>query len=295
MTLHVAPGKYIVAVSGGVDSVVLLHMLMRAYSGNNNYTFIVAHFDHGIRPDSAADATFVKGIATHHHLPFISERQELGVHASELAARNARYAFFGRVRAENMAQAVLTAHHQDDLLETMILNILRGTGRRGLDPLRGRAGVLRPLLHTDKASLVQYATVNNLIWHEDSTNASQLYLRNAVRLRIMPALKPAYAQLLRLNNEAHERNKEISGLLNEVMLWCTDAGNCLVRCRFVTLPHGVAAECMYELLSAHAVPDLTTKMVHRAVIAAKTAFPGQKISLNKGLFLVSEATSVKIV
>lgn len=124
----VPPGTYIVAVSGGVDSVVLLDMLAK----QADLQLVIAHFDHGIREDSKQDALFVAHLAAKYHVPFESERVELGHGASEALAREKRYAFLRMMFKKYNADAIITAHHQDDVIETSMINILRGTGRHGL-------------------------------------------------------------------------------------------------------------------------------------------------------------------
>src|SRR5690606_15740277 len=121
--------------SGGVDSVVLLDILARS----DRYDLTVAHFDHGMRPDSAADARFVEGLAAQYGLDFIGKREELGVQASEDRARSARYDFLF-AEAKKRSAVVATAHHLDDVVESIAINIVRGTGWRGVAVL-ARAGV----------------------------------------------------------------------------------------------------------------------------------------------------------
>jgi tRNA(Ile)-lysidine synthase len=132
--------NYIVAVSGGVDSVVLLDMLSKT-----QHKLIVAHVDHGIRgKESAADARFVAALARRYQLPFVSTELHLGAHASEETAREKRYEFlFGE--AEKYRAVVVTAHHRDDIIETITLNLTRGTGWRGLAVL-ARKDIERPPL-----------------------------------------------------------------------------------------------------------------------------------------------------
>src|SRR5690348_16932946 len=113
MDISIKPGKYIVAVSGGVDSMVLLNLLAKS----KGLDLIIAHFEHGIRSDSKEDLELVRAAAAHYGLPFVWEHGHLGPNASEAAAREARYTFLRRVRAEHAAKAIVTAHHQDDLLE----------------------------------------------------------------------------------------------------------------------------------------------------------------------------------
>ncbi len=135
------PGKYIVAVSGGIDSVSLLHAL----TSDKSLHLIVAHFDHGIRDDSALDAKFVANLARELGLSFVTQRVKLGFEASEAVARKHRYKFLHRACIENNADAIVTAHHQDDVIETAIINTLRGTKRRGLISLKSTELIKRPL------------------------------------------------------------------------------------------------------------------------------------------------------
>lgn len=167
--------KYLVAVSGGVDSVVLLDMLVR----ERRHELIVAHFDHGIRDDSAADARFVEALARGYGLPFVSKRAELGAGASEEIARRYRYAFL-RHQALKHEAAIVTAHHADDVVETIVLNVARGTGWRGVAVL-DREGVIRPLLQLTKQQIREYALKRRLEWVEDSTNQDTVYFRNHLR------------------------------------------------------------------------------------------------------------------
>lgn len=179
---HLPAGTYIIAVSGGVDSAALLDMLKR----QPKLTLVVAHFDHGIRSDSKADEQLVAELAGQYHLPYETERVELGSNASEAAARQVRYDFLFRMRDKHKAQAIITAHHADDVIETMIINLIRGTGWRGLCSLRNTQAIQRPLLNMAKAEIITYAKIHNLAWREDATNTDEQYLRNAVRRQLMP-------------------------------------------------------------------------------------------------------------
>lgn len=182
MKATIAPGKYIFAVSGGVDSVVLLHFL----KDTPGVTIVVAHYDHGIRPDSTADCEFVEKLAAKYGLNFEFEAGKLGAGASEATARTARYAFLKKIKESHQADAIVTAHHQDDVLETAIINLSRGTGRRGLTSLASGGGLTRPLLDIPKEKLMAYARDNNLEWREDSTNTDVRFLRNHIRHDLLP-------------------------------------------------------------------------------------------------------------
>ena len=194
--------KYVVAVSGGIDSVVLLDVLV----GSKEHELVVAHFDHGIRDDSADDKNLVKQLAAKYNATFECSEGRLGKDASEAEARDARYGWLLGVKQKYRADAIVTAHHQDDIIETMIINLLRGTGWRGLISLSAHAELIRPLLSWPKSRIVAYAIEHNLIWREDSTNDDVRYLRNYVRYRYVQRLS------IRERNqwvELHEAQRKI--------------------------------------------------------------------------------------
>lgn len=184
--------NYIVAVSGGVDSVVLLDMLSRA----EGKRLVVAHVDHGIRAESTAEARFVHGLARQYQLPYVQVRLELGKTASEDAARQARYEFLFAKAREHKA-IILTAHHQDDLIGSLAINQLRGTGWRGL-AVMNRPGISRPLLGWSKARIYKYALDHRLEWVEDASNHSSLYLRNRLRAAVLSLPSKTHQGLVEL-------------------------------------------------------------------------------------------------
>lgn len=216
-----ATKKYVVAVSGGVDSVVLLDALCRRqqigdidpWHGREAGEVIVAHFDHGIRSDSTEDETFVGELARQYGCKFVSERQELGADASEEKARLHRYAFLRRVCAEYDATLV-TAHHAGDVAETIAINIERGTGWRGVSVMDNQY-IWRPLLGVVKREIREYATTYKIMWREDSTNASDRYLRNRIRKRLTD--EDMIMQLLALRARQvelkHDISTELTGLV----------------------------------------------------------------------------------
>ena len=275
MELTVKPGKYVVAVSGGVDSMVLLTLLRQA----TELKLVVAHFDHGIRPDSRQDRELVQQTAERYGIPFEHTEGKLGPGTSEATARRARYEFLERVRHQRGADAIVTAHHQDDLLETAILNLLRGTGRKGLTSLANRPHVLRPLLGVSKAQLLDYARRHQVVWREDSTNADEAYLRNYVRRRLMPRLDPSSrAHLLSIvgaisiTNNALDR--ELAGIVQ-----AGTADGAFDRRLIGMLPYAVAKEVLAAWLRQRGIADFDRRTLERLVIATKTKPPGTKVDI----------------
>lgn len=278
MQIELEPGKYVVAVSGGVDSVALLHVLHAL----PDTELIVAHFDHGIRSDSAQDRQFVGGLAAGYDLPFKYAEGRLGPGASEAAARRARYDFLEKVRLDHGAAAIVTAHHQDDLLETAIINLLRGTGRKGLSALSDRPDLRRPLLGAPKLDLVDFAREQGLKWREDSTNSDETYLRNYIRHNILPRFDGQSRQtFLDLLRHSSDNNRQLDEFLAE-QLDSQPGGDNLDRRWFRQLPHGVALEVMAAWLRRHGVRGFDRKALERLAVAAKTGRAGQRFDVMHG-------------
>jgi tRNA(Ile)-lysidine synthase len=280
------PVSYVVAVSGGVDSVVLLHILSqmaeRSYGRGTRPKMLltVAHFDHGIREDSMEDRQFVERLAGMYGLAFVFDEGRLGPGASEAVARDARYAFLRRVKQASGAQYLVTAHHEDDVFETAILNLMRGTGRKGLSSLRSTNEVYRPLLGTPKEHVITYARKRGLEWREDSTNASDDYLRNYIRHNVMPRFDTVARDRLReLITTARDTNVEIDGLLAE-QLHLQPSGDVLDRYWFIMLPHNVAREIIAAWLRRLGVTNFDRQLLERIVVAGKTYAPGKLVDIN---------------
>jgi tRNA(Ile)-lysidine synthase len=277
MQVDLEPGKYVLAVSGGVDSMVLLNILAR----QTGLQLTVAHFDHGIRADSTEDRQLVQKIANQYGLPFVYNRVELGPGTSEAVARKARYEFLHQVRVAARAQAIITAHHQDDMLETAVINMLRGTGRRGLSSLKSRDRMVRPLLLYSKADILAYAKTHQIEWREDSTNRDETYLRNYVRHQILNKFTEAQRQQLLVHlNTAHELNQDLEVLLAN-QLHIQPATHQLDRQWFIALPHSVAKEVMASWLRERGV-TFDRKTLERLLVAAKTYQPHKQADVTSG-------------
>lgn len=278
ISINIPPGKYVVAVSGGVDSVVLLNLLAQ----HDQLNLIVAHFNHGIRKDSGIDENLTKDITLSKGLIFESAKLELGPDASEEEARQARYKFLNSVLKKHHAKAIITAHHQDDLIETSIINILRGTNRRGLTSLKTRQNIIRPLLLYPKTELVKYAKENKLKWHEDSTNKNKKYLRNKVRLDIVSKMTSTQrVQWLKILDSNESRNQKIDELLEIILKKGLHKGRPIInRQWFIMLPHSVSKEVVAYIVHRQGYKDVDKKTIEKIAIQIKTLKSGKKIQAN---------------
>lgn len=271
-------GKYVVAVSGGVDSMVLLDILVHAPS----LELVIAHVDHGIRDDSSQDLELVRVTCNNLELEFNSISLNLGANTSEEVARKARYDFLYSVQKQHNAAAIITAHHQDDLLETAILNMLRGTGRKGLSALADNPDVIRPLINVSKKEILEYAKANNIEWHEDSTNSDEMYLRNYVRSKLVSKLTDSQKQkLIKEILAASEVNQQIDTLLVK-QLHLNRYKNGISRQWFNGLPHDVAGETMAAWLRLNNLREFDKKTIQRLVVASKTSKNDKKQPIIRG-------------
>ncbi|MFO7604678.1 MAG: tRNA lysidine(34) synthetase TilS, partial [Desulfurivibrionaceae bacterium] len=202
-----AGGLLIAGVSGGVDSVALLHLLA-AVAGELKFGLCAVYVDHGLRPDeSAAEAELVERLAAQLGAVFRAGRVAVREYAEErglsieAAARTLRYRFLEETAGELGAAAIVVAHTADDQAEEVLLRLIRGTGRGGLAgmaPLNYRR-VIRPLLGVTKARLLDYLRERNIPFLEDSSNAERDFLRNRVRLELLPYLEKHFNPAIRLN------------------------------------------------------------------------------------------------
>ncbi len=205
IALAVPAGPALAAVSGGLDSVVLLDLLSRALPAPQ--PLIVAHCDHGIHPDSAKVAAKVAAFSASLGLRCEVGRLGLGAGTSETTARAARYAWLDGLRERVGAMVVFTAHHADDQVETILMRALRGSGPAGLAGMQAVNGVVvRPLLGVHRSALAGHARVRNLPVWVDPANSDSTHLRSWLRCEILPRVRrrlpDADARLLSLGAQA---------------------------------------------------------------------------------------------
>lgn len=244
--------------------------------------FVVAHYDHGIRgEESHADADFVRDKCRQYGVKLIPGRGELPPHTGEEVARQARYGFLcqaAKKESENGGEEayIVTAHHQDDLLETIVMNLIRGTGWRGLAPM-SRTDVVRPLIDMTKADVVRYALEHDLDWREDKTNDSPRYLRNRLRALLASRSPSNKAELIRL----YERQKHLRRQIErELEHYCArhiarDKQGQLVLRRYdlIMLPSQVAIELLRYVTDGY----LTSPQLQQLLLFAKVGRPGKQM------------------
>jgi tRNA(Ile)-lysidine synthase len=211
--------RVLVAVSGGVDSLVLLHLLR---FGVTDFPLHLeaAHFDHRMRSGSGADADWVRGLCRAWEVPVHVGHAGV-IPPNEASARAARYSFLENVANEVGATRIATAHHADDQAETVLFRIRRGTGLDGLSGIPVRRGrVVRPLLGASRAEIEAYARAHALTRREDPTNWSRRYARNRIRHDLLPRLEAeapgVRAALVRLAERAAGYRRAWSRRLAEI-------------------------------------------------------------------------------
>jgi tRNA(Ile)-lysidine synthase len=289
MEISVPPGKYIVAVSGGVDSMVLLDVLRQ----NPSVELVVAHFNHGIRPDSSKDEELVVRTAKSHGIPIEVGYGELGINTSEETARIKRYEFLTRLKAKYKTDKIITAHHQDDLVETAFINLLRGSGSRGLVAMIVNPNIIRPLTSVRKQQLLDYAINNGISWREDTTNTNQAYLRNYIRGNIIPLLSAKDRNNLVVNidkvaNIINEKDHLLATISQNIV-----KNSMISRSKFIALPGEVRSELIMYWLRQQNVKEVDKKTVEKIDVALKTASAGTRHSIKKGLWLKLDIKSAQ--
>ncbi len=209
--------KVLLAVSGGVDSVILFHLF-----NESNFDFGVAHCNFQLRgKDSDEDAIFVKNLAKEMQVPFFEiafdtsgyvEKNKVSI---QVAARDLRYDWLEKVRLKNGFQYIATAHHLDDSLETVLYNFTKGCGIRGLHGiLQKKEKIIRPLLFTYKKEILDFSKKHEIPFREDASNLTDKYARNNIRHHVIPALEKINPSLQKTAAENIKRLQETEHLFN---------------------------------------------------------------------------------
>ncbi|MEO6539289.1 MAG: tRNA lysidine(34) synthetase TilS [Ferruginibacter sp.] len=224
--LFPANGRLLLAVSGGVDSVVLCELCLRA-----GYQVEIAHCNFKLRKEeSNADESFVQELAKKYEVPFFVKQFETEEYAQEhkisiqVAARELRYEWFNILIEENKPgpaekpsapRYIVTAHHADDNIETILMNFFKGSGINGLKGIVPKQkNIVRPLLFASKENLLAFANENNLAYREDSSNSSDKYTRNYFRNQLLPGLQKVFPQVKENLLDNAQRFREINSIYN---------------------------------------------------------------------------------
>ena len=177
--------RYLVAVSGGVDSMVLVHLMQE-----EELDYAMAHCNFGLRgAHSDADEQLVRRVAGLYGKPVFVKHCPIDSGNIQTEARRLRYAFFDELMQNHAFDYLLTAHHGDDSMETFFINLLRGTGLRGLTGIRNTERIIRPLRQVLRRDIADYAAAYDILWREDASNASDKYVRNRIRHEVLPLLE----------------------------------------------------------------------------------------------------------
>lgn len=212
--------KILLAVSGGVDSMVMTHLFLEAA-----IPFAMAHCNFQLRGVEAdEDEAHVKEWAEKHNIPFHQVRFDTAQKTEEWkkgiqeTARILRYEWLDEIRIANGFAAIATAHHANDNAETLLINLFKGTGMAGLHGIPVRNGnIIRPLLFAQRTDIEQYAKDNGITWRDDASNASDKYLRNAVRHHIIPAANEWFPNAVQHINDSIRRFAEAETLYRKAV------------------------------------------------------------------------------
>jgi tRNA(Ile)-lysidine synthase len=213
--------KLLVATSGGLDSMVLVHLFQKL-----NFNFALAHCNFQLRNlESDEDQKFVTNYSKQHNIPFFTTKFDTKKYSetyklsTQVAARNLRYDWFNEILIQEKFDYIITAHHADDDVETFLIHISRGTGLEGLTGIPSQNGnIIRPMLPFSRKEIEIYASENQLQWREDSSNASDKYVRNKIRHHIVPVFKEINDSFLQSFQNTLEHLNQQQSLADDAVL-----------------------------------------------------------------------------
>lgn len=293
--------KILCAVSGGADSMCLLHML---HSEGIHVT--AAHFEHGIRgEESLRDMAFVESFCKEQGIAFVCGRADVPAYAAENAmgmeeaARKLRYEFLEKTRLELGLELIATAHNADDNAETLVFNLTRGSGTmgmRGIPPRRGN--IIRPLIGLTRAQIEAWLEENRVPHVEDSTNQSEDYTRNLIRRRVMPVLReinPRFAEAASRTSLLCARDEDCLSAMAEDFIRVQYDGESIPLCALSALHPAIASRVLRRLL-----PGLGMEHVEKLLrMGEETGLkelevPGRKLHVQQGRLYFAPLESAEL-
>ena len=273
------------AVSGGADSMCMLHLLMECRE-KLGYRVIAAHYNHGLRGDEAdRDERFVRDFCREEGIPFYSEKGDVEGYArskgksTEEAGRELRYDFLFRTAEKTGAVKIATAHTADDNAETVLMDIMRGSGIRGLagiPPVRGK--IVRPILFADRKSVEGYLGEKDAKYVNDSSNETDDYLRNRIRHKIMPVLKelnPSVLQHVSVSSYLAAQDESLMDSMAEEFLRENLADRRLDIASVMAIPYSIATRAIRKAAGG----SLAFKHVESILKLCKSENPSGKVYL----------------
>lgn len=293
--------KLLCAVSGGADSMCLLHLLWA-----RGHDVTAAHLEHGIRgAEALRDAAFVEDWCRERGVPFVLGHGDAPEYAAreglslEEAARELRYGFLLRTAAEIGAGRVLTAHTLDDNAETLLFNLVRGSGTAGLGGIPPERGLIqRPLLHVSRAEIEAYLKDNAVPHVEDSTNRSDDYTRNLLRHRVVPLLRdinPRFSEAAARTAALSRRDEDCLAALAEDFLKRELRGGSISRQALLALHPAIASRAVRKLL-----PGLSMERAEAVLRFARSGeygvlqLPGRSIRRERGRLYLEEERALSL-
>ena len=291
--------KWLIAVSGGRDSIALLHACATDKDLVKSNSFVVCHVNHHLRgAESDADETLVRNLAEHYQLPIfvhqadVSHIAESEKKSIELAARNARHEAFSRACEEHQCEAILLAHHADDQAETALYNLLRGSA--GLKGMRKHnhltehgITLVRPMLHVRRSEINDYVTEHDLSFREDATNAEPFAVRNRLRNEAIPLLSEILGRdvapsILKSLQHAEQNEYFIQERIDYPSM--LDPQGRLYLPSLIEVSQVIQQRVLHRYLTEHKISNITQELIESCLNLLDPDNPA-KINLPRGKFL----------
>ncbi|MGE5405233.1 MAG: tRNA lysidine(34) synthetase TilS [Candidatus Saccharibacteria bacterium] len=296
----ILPGQLVIAgLSGGPDSVALLHILL-ALAAREGFSVHAAHVNHLLRDDALQDEEFVRDLCAEWKVPLAVERIDVAKLAREQkqsieeAGRNARYKFFEEVRQHQGAISIAVAHHRQDQAETILMRLIQGTGLGGLQGILPRRGnIIRPILTFDRENIINYLSENGLPYRIDYSNYDKTYLRNRIRLELIPQLQEDYNpdivdSLCRLAQYAQDDNRYWDSQIDlvwDTVVQKTDTGFNLFAEPFSELSKSLQDRLMQRFLITAGGRRVSHHDIARVMDLAVQPGSSKKVQISGGVWV----------